>query len=177
MAQSISEYLLLEHQELTQLLNKLSHELKSLPVSRNATQTVERLEKSYRQVSQTLRHHLDEEEQILYPALEEHVQGITVTLQRMRHERNAGEAAEKIFLNCLRHLGKSGQRREEVVRAGRSYIQWVRAHLLNENGRLLPLVERRLDVETQKLVRAAMEELAQESSARIAESSPQGEPS
>jgi hypothetical protein len=38
-----------------------------------------------------------------------------------------------------------------------------------ENGRLFPMVERGLDSETQQAVRTAMEELSQESSARVAE--------
>jgi hemerythrin-like domain-containing protein len=177
MPQCITEYLLVEHHNLTHLLNEFSHELQALPVSRNANQTVERLEKCYRQISQTLHAHLEEEEQVLYPALAEHVQGISTTLDRMRHAREAGEAMEKVFFESLGRLAKSGKTRDEVVQAGRSYIQWVRGHLLNENGRLFPLVERRLDPETQKLVRRAMEELAHETSARLAESIPQGEQS
>lgn len=177
MPQCITEYLLVEHQNLTQLLNKFSHELQALPVSRNANQTVERLEKCCRQISRTLHAHLEEEEQVLYPALEEHVEGISTTLERMRHARDAGEAAEKVLFESLGRLAKNGRTREEVVQAGRSYIQWVRGHILNENGRLFPLVERRLDPDTQRLVRRAMEELAQESSARVGESIPQGEQS
>ena len=177
MSRCITEFLLHEHHELTQLLNKLSQELQSLPLAQNASQSVERLEGCYRQISQTLRTHLDEEEKILYPALEEHVEGITTTLDRMRHARDAGEAAEKAFIECLKHLGRSSKNRTEAVQAGRSYIQWVRSLLMNENGRLLPLVERRLDPGTQRLVRQAMEELARETTARIAESIPQGEQS
>jgi len=177
MSRCITEFLLHEHQELTHLLNKLSQELQSLPLARNATKSVERLEACYRQISQTLRKHLEEEEKILYPALEEHVEGITTTLERMRHARNAGEAAEKAFIECLEHLGGNSKNRTEAVQAGRSYIQWVRGLLMNENGRLLPLVERRLDPATQRLVRKAMEELARETTARIAESIPLGEQS
>lgn len=175
MTQCISRYLLDEHQELTYLLNKLSEELRSLPVTRNATQTFERLEKFCQQISRTLHAHLEEEEKVLYPALEEHVEGITTTIERMREARDVGEAAEKAFFDCLKRLAQSGQSREDVVRSGRSYIQWVRGHLLNENGRLLPLVERRLDADTQKLVRRAMEDLSRETSARVAESFPQGQ--
>jgi hemerythrin-like domain-containing protein len=177
MPQCITEYLLVEHQNLSQLLNKFSHELQALPVSRNANQTLERLEKCCRQISQTLHAHLEEEEQILYPALEEHVEGISTTLERMRLARDAGEAVEKVLFESLGRLAENGKTRHEVVQAGRSYIQWVRGHLLNENGRLFPLVERRLDAETQKLVRRAMEDLAHVTSARLAESIPQGEQS
>jgi hemerythrin-like domain-containing protein len=177
MTQCITRYLLDEHQEITHLLNKLSGELRSLPVTRNATQTLEHLENYCQQISRTLHAHLEGEEKVLYPALEEHVEGITTTLERMREARDVGEAAEKAFFDCLKRLAKSGQSREEVVRSGRSYIQWVRGHLLSENGRLLPLVERRLDADTQKLVRRAMEGLSQETTARVAESFPQGEQS
>jgi hemerythrin-like domain-containing protein len=177
MSQCITEFLLVEHQNLSQLLNKFSQELQALPVSRNANQTVERLEKCCRQISRTLHAHLEEKEQVLFPALAEHVEGISTTLDRMRHARDAGEAAEKMVFESLRGLAKSGRTREEVVQAGRSYIQWVRSLILNENGRLFPLVEKRLDPDTQRLVRRAMEELAQESSARVAESFPQGEQS
>ncbi|MHB8653778.1 MAG: hemerythrin domain-containing protein [Terriglobia bacterium] len=175
MTQCITRYLLDEHHELTYLLNKLSEELRSLPVTRNATQTFERLEKFCLQISRTLHAHLEEEEKVLYPALEEHVEGITATIERMREARDAGEEVEKAFFDCLKRLTQSGQSREAVVQSGRSYIQWVRGHLLNENGRLLPLVERRLDADTQKLVRRAMEELTRETSARVAESFPQGQ--
>ena len=175
MPKSVSEYLLLEHQELSQLLNKLSQELKSLPASQSAPQAFERLEKSSRRISQTLHMHLKEEEQVLYPALEEHVEGIKTTLERMRHELDAGEAVEQAFFESLKRMGKTGSSRAEVIRSGRSYIQWVRGHLLHENGRLLPLVERRLDPGTQKLVRRAMQELSHETTARIAETVPQGE--
>lgn len=175
MPKSVSEYMLLEHQELSQLLNRLSQELNSLPASQNAPQAFERVEKSSRKISQTLHMHLEEEEQVLYPALEEHVEGIKTTLERMRHELDAGEAVEQTFLDCLKRMGKKGASRAEVIRSGRSYIQWVRGHLLNEHGRLLPLVESRLDPATQKLVRRAMEELSHETTARIAESMPQGE--
>src|SRR5438477_2985220 len=115
MSRCITEYLLHEHQELTQLLNKLSQELQTLPLARNATQSVERLEGCCRQISQTLHAHLDEKERVLYPALEEHVEGITTTLERMRHARQAGEAAEKAFIECLQHLGRSSKSRAEAV--------------------------------------------------------------
>jgi hemerythrin-like domain-containing protein len=174
MPQCITEYLLVEHQNLSQLLNKFSSELQALPVSRNATQTVERLEKCCRQISRSLHAHLEQEEQVLYPALEKHVEGISTTLERMRLAHDAGEAVERELFESLGRLAQSGKTRNEVVQAGRSYIQWVRSHMLNENGRLFPLVERRLDPETQRLVRRAMEELAQVTSARVAESIPLG---
>jgi hemerythrin-like domain-containing protein len=177
MPKSVSDYLLLEHQELSLLLNRLSQELKSLPAAQNAPQAFERLEKSSRKISRTLHLHLEEEERVLYPALEKHVEGIKTTLERMRHELDAGQAVEQAFFDCLKRLGKAGVNRDEVIRSGRSYIQWVRGHLLHENGRLLPLVERRLDPATQKLVRHAMEELSHETTARVAESFPQDDPS
>ena len=51
----------------------------------------------------------------------------------------------------------------------RKYILWLRNHLLDENGRLFPMVERGLDPATQQTVRRAMEELSQASSARVAQ--------
>jgi hemerythrin-like domain-containing protein len=57
------------------------------------------------------------------------------------------------------------------MKRGRNYVQWVRAHLLKENGRLFPLVDRGLDPETQQEVRRAMEELSQETSTHVAEGS------
>jgi hemerythrin-like domain-containing protein len=56
-----------------------------------------------------------------------------------------------------------------VIKRGRNYVQWVRGHLLKENGRLFPLVERGLDPETQQKVRRAMEELSQEISSPVVE--------
>jgi hemerythrin-like domain-containing protein len=53
--------------------------------------------------------------------------------------------------------------------SGRHYIQWLRGHLLEENGRLFPIVERGLDAQTQQQVRRAMEELSHETTARVAE--------
>jgi len=61
------------------------------------------------------------------------------------------------------------------MKRGRSYVQWVRAHLLKENGRLFPLVERGLDSETQQQVRHAMEELSQETSSHLAEGTLSGQ--
>ncbi len=177
MTRCITEYVLHEHQELTQLLNKLSLELQSLPLARNQTQTFERLEGCCREISQALRAHLAEEEQVLYPALEQHVEGIRITLDRMRHAREAGRTVEAAFLDCIKRLGKSNKSRAEAVQAGRNYIQWIRGLLMNENGRLLPLVERRLDAATQKLVRHAMEELSRETTAHFAQSIPQGQES
>jgi hemerythrin-like domain-containing protein len=63
--------------------------------------------------------------------------------------------------------GKGNPR--EVMQSGRQYIIWLRHHLMEENGRLFPMVERGLDPETQQAVRHAMEELSQESPARMAQ--------
>ena len=61
------------------------------------------------------------------------------------------------------------------MKRGRNYVQWLRAHLLKENGRLFPLVERGLDPETQRKVRRAMEELSHEISSPVAEGSVSGQ--
>jgi hemerythrin-like domain-containing protein len=55
------------------------------------------------------------------------------------------------------------------MQSGRKYIFWLRNHLLDENGRLFPMVERGLDLATQQAVRRALEELSQECAARLAE--------
>lgn len=172
MPRCVTEYLLQEHQELSQLLNELMGELRALPLAQNAAETVERLRGLSHEISQALRTHLDEEERILYPALEARVQGVSATLERMRREHDDGEAAERAFLQSVESFAQSSRNREQVMQSGRSYIQWVRGHLLNENGRLFPLVERRLDPQTQRVVRQAMEELSQETTTRIAESFP-----
>jgi len=172
MPRCITEYLKQEHHELLHLLNELTAELRALPLARNSAEAFERLRNLCREISQTLHTHLEEEEEILYPALEAHVQGVSGTLERMRIENDAGEAAEKVFLQSVERLTRRGGDREGVVQSGRRYIQWVRGHLLNENGRLLPLVERRLDPQTQREVRHAMEELSRESAAHIVETFP-----
>ena len=158
-----------EHRELQQLLNELADELRVLPFARNAAETLERLKSLSQEISKVLHTHLDEEEKVLYPALEANVQGITGTLDRMRHEHDDGEAAEEAFLACFERLAQNDKNREGVMKAGRRYVQWVRGHLLNENARLFPLVERRLDPAIQKEVRQAMEELSHETEARIVE--------
>jgi hemerythrin-like domain-containing protein len=173
MTRCITDYLVQEHQELSHLLNELQEQLRVLPLARDNRGTAERLSGLTRAVGEALRAHLVREEQILYPALEHHVQGIAATLDRMRHDHDAGEETEKAFLECLARLLKNGRNRPEVMQSGRQYIQWLRRHLLDENGRLFPMVERGLDPETQQEVRRAMEELSHESSARVAEGSAQ----
>lgn len=173
MTRYITDYLVREHQELAHLLNELQEELRVLPLARDVGETLDRLQKLACEITKTLHAHLEEEEQILYPALEDHVQGVTGTLERMRHEHDTGEAAEKTFLQCVERLVKSGRSREEVMKSGRSYIQWLRGHLLDENGRLFPMVERGLAPEVQKVIRRAMEELSQETTAHIAQGSTQ----
>jgi hemerythrin-like domain-containing protein len=103
------------------------------------------------------------------------MQGIAATLERMRRENEAGEAAEKSFFECVEQWVKNGKNRQEVMKRGRNYVQWVRAHLLKENGRLFPLVERGLDPETQQKVRRAMEELSQETSSPLTEGTVTGQ--
>ncbi len=173
MTRCITDYLVQEHQELSHLLNELQEQLRVLPLARDHRSMAERLSRLTRAVGEALRVHLVREEQILYPALKRHVQGIAATLDRMRHAHDAGEKTEKAFLECLARLLKGGRNRQEVMQSGRQYIQWLRRHLLDENGRLFPMVERGLDPETQQEVRRAMEELSQETSARVSEGSAQ----
>jgi len=169
MTRCITDYLVHEHQELTFLLNELHEQLRVLPLVRDHRKTAELLTGLRREISAALHNHVVEEEKILYPALQKHVQGIAFTLERMRHEHDAGEQTEKTFHQSLDRLLKGGGNPHEVMQSGRKYILWLRNHLVDENGRLFPMVERGLDPETQQAVRTAMEELSQESAARIAE--------
>ncbi len=172
MPKSLTDYFSQEHHKLSHLLNQLQDELRVLPLARNAEEVCERLHRLSGKVSKVLHTHFEEEEQILYPALEGHIQGISNTLDRMRREHDAGEVAETAFFQGVDRLAKTRKNRDEVMRLGLTYINWIRGHLLSENGRLFPLVERSLDVETQVKVRAAMEELSHETATPIAESFP-----
>jgi hemerythrin-like domain-containing protein len=169
MTRCVTDYLVQEHQELSLLLNELQEQLGVLRLARDRRTTAERLTGLRRKISQALRTHVGEEEQILYPALEEHVQGITFTLDRMRHEHDAGAQTGKPFTESLERLLAGTGNPKEVMQSGRRYITWLRHHLLEENGRLFPMVERGLDPETQQAVRRAMEEMGQEPSARVVE--------
>ena len=169
MIQFVTEYLGQGHQELSQLLNELQGGVQVLHLARDLESTSERLRGLSKKITIVLHTHIEQQEQILYPALEGHMQGIEATLERMRRENDAGEVAEKAFAQCIEQLAKSGKNRQEVMKRGRNYIQWVRAHLLRENGRLFPLVERGLDPETQQKVCHAMEELSQETSSPVAQ--------
>jgi len=175
MTRFVTEYLGQGQQELSQLLNELQEELQVLVLARDLQSAAARLRGLSKKITLVLHTHIEQQEQILYPALEGHMQGIEATLDRMRRENEAGEAAEKAFCQCVERWAKSGKNRQEVMQRGRSYVQWVRAHLLKENGRLFPLVERGLDPETQQEVRRAMEELSQESSSHLAEGMPSGQ--
>jgi hemerythrin-like domain-containing protein len=169
MTRFVTEYLGQRHHELSQLLNELQDELQVLHLARELESTSARLRSLSNKITLVLHTQIEQEEQILYPALEGHMQGIAATLERMRRENDAGEAAEKAFALCIEQWAKSGKNRQEVMKCGRNYVQWVRAHLLRENGRLFPLVERGLDPETQQKVRRAMEELSQGTSSPVAE--------
>jgi len=175
MTRFVTDYLGQEHQELSQLLNELQGELQVLNLARDLQSTAARLAVLSRKITLSLHHHILQQEQILFPALEGHMQGIAATLERMRHENQMGEATEKAFFECIEQWVKTGKNRQEVMKRGRSYVQWVRAHLLKENGRLFPLVERGLDPETQQKVRRAMEELSQETSASLSEGTVSGQ--
>ena len=172
MKRCVTDYLVQEHQELSLLLNDLQIELRVLRLARNYRETTERLTGLQRKIAQALHTHVAAEEQILYPALQDHVQGIAFTLDRMRHEHDAGEQTEKTFHQNLDQLLQGGGNPNEVMQSGSKYILWLRNHLIVENGRLFPMIERGLDPATQQVVRRAMEELSQESSARIAEGQP-----
>ncbi len=175
MTRFVTDYLGQGHQELSQLLNELQSELQVLNLARDLKSTATRLAVLSKKVTLVFHTHILQQEQILFPALEGHMQGIAATLERMRHENETGEAAEKAFFDCVEQWVKSGKNRQEVMKRGRNYVQWVRAHLLKENGRLFPLVERGLDPETQQKVRRAMEELSQETSSSLSEGTVSGQ--
>ena len=175
MTRFVTDYLGQGHQELSQLLNKLQGELQVLNLARDLESAAARLAVLSRKITLELHHQILQQEQILFPALEGHMQGIAATLERMRRENEAGETAEKAFFECVEQWVKNGKNRQEVMKRGRNYVQWVRAHLLKENGRLFPLVERGLDPETQQKVRRAMEELSQETSSPLTEGTVTGQ--
>jgi len=169
MTRFVTEYLGQGQQELSQLLNELQEELQVLHLARELETTSARLRSLSRKITLVLHTHIQQQEQILYPALEGHMQGLGATLERMRRENEAGEAAEKAFVLCVEQWAKSGKNRQEVMKRGRNYVQWARAHLLKENGRLFPLVDRGLDAETQEKVCRAMEELSLAAAPPVAE--------
>jgi len=90
MTQFVTEYLGQGHQELSQLLNELQEELHVLHLARDLESTSERLRGLSRKITLVLHTHIEQEEQILYPALEGHMQGLAATLERMRRENDAG---------------------------------------------------------------------------------------
>jgi len=175
MTRFVTEYLGQGHQELSQLLNELQGELQVLNLARDLESAATRLGVLSKKITLVLHNYISQQELILYPALEGHMQGIAATLERMRRENESAEVPEKAFFQCVEQWVKSGKNRQEVVKRGSNYVQWVRAHLLQENGRLFPLVERGLDPETQQKVRRAMEELSQETSSPVAEGSVSGQ--
>lgn len=75
----------------------------------------------------------------------------------------------KPFRQNLDYLLQGKGNPREVMQRGRQYINWLRHHLMEENGRLSPMVERGLDPATQQTVRRALEEVSQETSARVIE--------
>jgi len=109
MTRFVTEYLGQGHQELSQLLNELQEELQVLLLARDLESTAERLRGLSKKITMALHTHIEQQEQILYPALEGHMQGIAATLERMRRENEAGEVAEKAFYQCVEQWAKSGR--------------------------------------------------------------------
>jgi hemerythrin-like domain-containing protein len=173
MTRCVTDYLVQENQTLSLLLNELHEQLGVLRLARDRHRTTERLTGIQRKIAQALHTHVAEEEQILYPALEESVQGITFTLDRMRQEHDLGEQSEKTFNQSLDRLVKGKGNPQEVMQNGRKYIGWLRNHLMVENGRLFPMVDRGLDAATQQAARRAMEDFGKEPSTLVAEALPQ----
>jgi len=169
MTRFITDYLVHEHQELSLLLNDLQQQLGILVLTRDRRKAAERLTGIRRQIAEALKSHVVEEEQILYPAIQKRVEGIGFTLERMRQEHDSGEETEKIFHRSLDRMLQGAGSPREVIQSGRKYITWLRHHLMEESGRLFPMVERGLDPATQQAVRFALEELSQETPARAAE--------
>ena len=169
MTRCVTDYLVREHQELSLLLNELQTELTVLRLARDRRKTADRLSGLRGRISQALLNHVVEEEQILYPALQKCVQGLDITLDRMRQEHDAGERTERVFHQSLDRLIQGQGNPRDVMQSGREYVHWLRNHLLDEHGRLFPMVERGLDPVTQEAVRRAMQELSAESPARVAQ--------
>jgi hemerythrin-like domain-containing protein len=169
MTRCVTDYLAHEHQELSQLLNELQEQLGILGFARDRLSTTDRLSGLGRKISEALHNHVAKEEQILYPAIQNQVQGVAFTLERMRLEHDAGEQTRQSFHQKLDLLVDGHGNPRDVMQSGRKYVAWMRKHLLNESGRLFPMVERGLDSATQEAVRRAMEELSVESSARLAQ--------
>ena len=162
MTRHITDYLVQEHQELSLLANELHEQLGVLRLARDRRRTAERLTGLRRKISKAFHAHVAEEEQILYPALQNHVEGIKFTLDRMRQGHDAGEQTDDSFRQCLDRLLRGSGSPHEVMQSGSKFIIWLRHHLLGENGRLFPMIERGLDPQTQQAVRRAMEKLRQE---------------
>ena len=169
MTRFITDYLVQSHQELSVLLNDLQQQLGVLRLARDRRKTAVYLSGIQQRIAEALQSHVVEEEQILYPALEKHVRGIAITLERMRQEHDSGEQTEKMFHQNLDRLLQGNGNPREVMQSGRKCIIWLRHHLMEENGRLFPMVERGLDPETQQALRRAMEKLGQESPAQVTE--------
>ena len=171
MTKFVTDYLAQEHQTLSALLSELHQQLGVLRLSQDRGRTEERLTGLQGKIAEALRSHVVEEEQILYPALEKHVQGITCTLDRMRQEHDTGDQTRKTFHENLDRMIQGTGDPQEVMQSGRLYITWLRRHLMEENGRLFPMIQRSLDPATQQVVRTAME-LSRDSSAGVAEAQP-----
>jgi hemerythrin-like domain-containing protein len=169
MSKDVTDYLVREHQELSLLLNELQQQLGILRLMRDRRVATERLSGLRRKISQAVLTHVAKEEQILYPALEDHMQGLAFTLDRMRHEHDNGKQTAEAFDQSLKRFFHGSGNPREVMQTGRKYVAWLRNHLLEEHGRLFPLVERGLDPATQQAVRQAMEELSLETAARVTE--------
>jgi hypothetical protein len=88
---------------------------------------------------------------------------------RPPNKHDSSEQTAKTFHQSPDRLLQGTGNPREVMQSGRQYIIWLRHHLMEEDGRLFPMVERGLDPATEQAVRRAMEELSQESSARVAE--------
>jgi hemerythrin-like domain-containing protein len=169
MRRCVTDYMVQEHQVMSLLLNELQDELGVLRLSRDNRKPTERLAGLRRKIAQALHTHVMGEEQVLYTALEDHVKGIAFTLERMRHEHDTGQHTEKTFHATLDRLTQGSGSPHDVMQAGRQYITWLRHHLLEENGRLFPMVERGLDLAVQQQVRRGLEEISQETSAPVTE--------
>jgi len=109
MTRFVTEYLGQGHQELSQLLNELQGELQVLHLARDLESTATRLAVLSKKITLVLHNHILQQEQILYPALEGHMQGIAATMERMRRENEAGGAMEKAFFQCIEQWVKSGK--------------------------------------------------------------------
>jgi hypothetical protein len=155
MTQFVTEYLGQGQQELSQLLNKLQEDLQVLLLARDLKSTSERLRKLSKKITLVLHTHIEQQEQILYPALEGHMQGLAATLVVVisksggtAETRNGLLVAEEAYRRTVDSLGEAVPARS---------IAWISLGGLRFMPSLRPLIHQRFPgsrIAAQEMVRA-----------------------